>query len=144
MTKLTTSEKRTRTRRRNAAKRRRLAAERATTGEERLNADGASNSVMIYKRLLWLAQRRGIPVADVPRVGPAMTIQLKDFCLKHGVSFDWMLTGELPALRDMLRQFAAAGPPRPDTLANLRAKLARLDAEALAIIDKAVWALSPK
>jgi hypothetical protein len=128
---LTTSEKRTRTRRRNAAKRRRNAARRLA--EDRLDAwgrlvhDKAADPDTIRKRLLWLAQERGIPLEDVPPVRSHMTQGLLDFCQSHGISLKWVTLGRLKDLLEMLRQPQPEQPPSTEEFLRLLARCSTAD-----------------
>ncbi|MCA1474810.1 hypothetical protein [Bradyrhizobium sp. NBAIM08] len=85
------------TRRRNAAKRRGYA-----SGHRwgRLDADGASSAQNNNRRLLWLAIEWGLEQA--PKVGPAPSAELCDYCRKHGINVDWMLDGDLRGLKRMI------------------------------------------
>lgn len=123
MATLTPSQKRTRTRRRNAAKRKRMFAERAAKDPKwRLIEAGSGSSEAIRKRLLWFAAERRIPAEAVPKVGPCMTTAVCDFAKEHGLSLDWVLSGELQHLLKMVR-----GPnPETEALAAVLAQLARL------------------
>ncbi|PWE78890.1 hypothetical protein XF30_21235 [Bradyrhizobium sp. SUTN9-2] len=85
------------TRRRNAAKRRRL---RLRTPLGRLDADGASSAQNNNRRLLWLAIEWGLERA--PKVGPAPSAELCDYCRKHGINVDWILDGDLRGLKRMI------------------------------------------
>jgi len=62
-----------------------------------LDADGASSAQSINRRLLWLAIEWGLERA--PKVGNAPSDELRDYCRKHGISFDWMLCGDLRGLQ---------------------------------------------
>jgi len=62
-----------------------------------LDADGASSAQSISRRLLWLAIEWGLERA--PKVGNAPSDELCDYCRKHGISFDWMLCGDLRGLQ---------------------------------------------
>ncbi|MEY9588752.1 hypothetical protein ABIA06_001043 [Bradyrhizobium yuanmingense] len=85
------------TRRRNAAKRRRL---RFRTPLGRLDADGASSAQNNNRCLLWLAIEWGLERA--PKVGPAPSAELCDYCRKHGINVDWILDGDLRGLKRMI------------------------------------------
>ena len=105
--------KRTATRRRNAAKRR-------ATAIGRLSLDEGASSLHMNRRLLWLAIEWQLPRA--PNVGRTVNQELVNYCQSHGVSMNWLVSGRLSDLRQMLRdrkqQMATA---TPDALAaNLR------------------------
>lgn len=134
MAKLTPSQKRTRTRRRNAAKRRAMLPEGP---KDRLIQAGCSDRAQIQKRLLWFAQARGIPVSQVPTVRSCPTPELLTFCKVHQVNLDWMLEGGLTELRAMLRQ-----PPRREAAPeSLLEKIERLSPTARAFVAERVDAL---
>jgi hypothetical protein len=76
----------------------------------------------------------------VPKVGRVCTKELRDFCLKHGITFEWLLEGHLDALLWMTRQrhtravspppATVTQPPRPPGSMldqEFRAKLEKLD-----------------
>jgi hypothetical protein len=121
------------TRRRNEAKRRAAAAQNP---RGRLLNDGAAHQGQMRRRLLWLANQRGIPVADVPKVGRVCTKELRDFCVKHGITFEWLFEGDLKALLWMTQQRhrrAVAVTPE-----SLKEKLARLSESEREVIRRMV------
>lgn len=134
MAKLTPSQKRTRTRRRNAARRRAMLPERP---KDRLIQAGCADRAQIQKRLLWFAQARGIPVEQVPTVRNCPTPELLTFCKVHQISLDWMLEGGMAELRVMLRQ----APRKPEASESLLEKLERLSPKARAFVAERVEAL---
>ncbi|MCP3370787.1 hypothetical protein [Bradyrhizobium cajani] len=116
------------TRRRNAAKRLR---KRRETALGRLSSDGASSSRHIARRLQWLANDWGIEAP--PKVGPTMSEALAGYCNRHRISYDWMLTGSLSGLKQMVdaRRTRLAAVPSPSALV---AKYAQLTPEHQAIV----------
>lgn len=88
----------------------------------RLDADGASKSRQISRRVLWPAREWQLP--RCPKIGRTMTPELVDYCKTHGVSMDWLLCGNLKGLHRMMlarRIGKAAATPE-----SLKEKLARL------------------
>jgi hypothetical protein len=117
------------TRRRNAAKRLRRASPLG-----RLTTDGACSPQQIKRRLLWLAIEWQLDAP--PKVGLSPSEELTDYCRRHGISFDWMLYGDLKGLQRMMNwrlgRAAAAAP------ASLRDKLASLSESEREIILRMV------
>lgn len=117
------------TRRRNAAKRLRIERKSAVG---RLSTDGASSPRNISRRLMWLATewRLGAP----PKVGRDPSEALADYCRRHRISFDWMLTGCPVDLKKMMderrgREAVAA------QAANIAAAYADLSLEQKTIVS---------
>jgi hypothetical protein len=48
----------------------------------------------------WLAIEWHLP--RCPKIGRTMTHELADYCQTHGVSFDWLLSGDLKDLQRMM------------------------------------------
>lgn len=86
------------TRKRNEARRRTCARKSA---EGRLSTDGAHSTERIHSRLRWLAHEWQLS-DDIPQVRRSMTEELSDFIQKHGISFEWLITGKLQYLRQMM------------------------------------------
>lgn len=126
-----------RTRRRNAARR---LTERQQTPFGRLSADGATSPSSINRRLLWLSSEWGLERA--PKVGRTASEALSRYCKRHGISYDWMLCGDLKGLRAMMDgrrvRVTAANPDR------LRARLACLTEAERALVSKVVDHLLPR
>jgi len=93
------------TRKRNEARRR---TQRRKSAEGRLSTDGACSVERIRNRLRWLAHEWQLS-DEIPPVKSTMTEDLSDFVEKHGISFEWVLTGKLQYLRQMMLTRA---PPR--------------------------------
>jgi hypothetical protein len=93
------------TRRRNEARRR---TQRRKSAEGRLSTDGACSTERIRNRLRWLAHEWQLS-DEIPQVKHTMTEELSDFVQKHGISFEWLLTGELKCLRQMMLARAPRG-----------------------------------
>jgi hypothetical protein len=106
MAKLSPQQKRLRTLRRNQAIR---AARRRTTPMDRLYGEGAHDGPAIFRRLLWVSQRRGISLEELPAIGDTVTPALVSFVERHKISLDWLICGGLADLRKMLR--AERQPP---------------------------------
>jgi hypothetical protein len=117
-----------------------MLAARPLASLDRLTRDGASAPAMISRRLLWFAMQRRIPVAEIPKVGATMTLDLRNFCQLHRISFDWLLTGDLAQLRDMLRESPPKTEPKTSTERPLL-KLERLSPQARAIVAETVQAM---
>jgi hypothetical protein len=122
-----TIRKRVATRRRNLRKCR-----NSPTG--RLEADGASKSRHMGRRLSWLVQEWQLPAC--PPIGRAITEKVHDYMKTHGVSYDWLLAGDLKGLQRMMQQRrmgkAAATPE------SLKEKIARLSESEREVIRKMV------
>jgi hypothetical protein len=86
------------TRKRNAARRRTL---QRKSARGRLATDGACSVERIRNRLRWLAHEWQLS-EEIPQVKSTMTEELSDFVQKHGISFEWLLTGEIKCLRQMM------------------------------------------
>jgi hypothetical protein len=86
------------TRKRNEARRR---IQRRKSAEGRLSTDGACSVESIRNRLRWLAHEWQLS-DEIPQVKSTMTEELSDFVQKHGISFEWLLTGKLQYLRQMM------------------------------------------
>jgi hypothetical protein len=93
------------TRKRNEAFRRTL---RRKSAEGRLSTDGACSTERIRNRLRWLAHEWQLS-DEIPQVKSTMTEELSDFVEKHGISFEWLLTGKLKCLRQMMLSRAPRG-----------------------------------
>jgi len=111
-----------------------------------LFGDGACHPDQIRKRLLWLAARRGIPVAELPRGRlDVPTPDLVDFCSKHSLSIDWLAFGQPRDLLEMMRnppQWPGETAQPPLSPADrLLAKLSRLQPNEIAFIDATVTKL---
>jgi hypothetical protein len=115
------------TRRRNAAKRRRI---RRKTAEGRLSTDDASSPEQMNRRALWIAIEWHLP--RCPKIGSTMTPELADWCQTHGVSFDWLLCGDLKDLQRMMeaRRIGKKDKLRPNMSAEEIAALVRTLPEA--------------
>lgn len=112
------------TRRRNLAKRR-----ESPIG--RLSEDGASSSRNISRRLLWLAAEWHLEAP--PKIGRRLPQAVGDYCIRHRISFDWMLTGCPVDLKKMIddrrgRQAVAA------EAANVAAAYAQLTPAQQAVV----------
>jgi hypothetical protein len=86
------------TRKRNAARRR---TQRRKSAEGRLSTDGAYSVESIRNRLRWLAHEWQLS-DEIPQVKSTVTEELADFVQKHGISLDWLFTGKLQHLRQMM------------------------------------------
>jgi hypothetical protein len=134
-----TIRKRIATRRRNAGIRR---ARRRKTAEGRLSTDGAYATENIGRRLRWLAHEWKIPADRLPKVKCVPTEELSDFVQTHNINWNWLLSGDLKGLRNMM--WARKGVPTarqlsekirslpPDLEKIVREKVDRLLAEQAA------------
>jgi hypothetical protein len=93
------------TRKRNAARRR---TQRRKSAEGRLSTDGARSVERMRNRLRWLAHEWQLS-DDIPQVNSTMTEDLSDFAQKHGISYGWLITGDLKCLRQMMLSRAPRG-----------------------------------
>jgi hypothetical protein len=66
----------------------------------RLDADGASKSAQMQRRLQWLAMEWRMPPG--PKIGRTMTPALAYYCQTRGISLDWLLSGDLKSLHSMM------------------------------------------
>jgi hypothetical protein len=62
----------------------------------------------ISNRLRWLAHEWQLS-DEIPQVKRTPTEELSDFVQKHGISFEWLLTGDLKYLRQMMLARAPRG-----------------------------------
>lgn len=83
---------------------------------------------------MWLAQEWQLP--QCPKVGRSVTKPLLGHIEAHGISYDWLLLGDLLGLQRMMlkrRMRITAATPE-----SLRDKLARLSESEREIISKMV------
>jgi hypothetical protein len=52
--------------------------------------------------------RGGISIDTLPKIGTNMTYAIHKWCEQHQVCLNWLITGELRELRDMLKRERAA------------------------------------
>jgi hypothetical protein len=93
------------TRKRNEARRR---TQRRKSAEGRLSTDGACSVERIRNRLRWLAHEWQLS-DEIPQVKSTMTEELSDFVQKHGISFNWLISGDLKYLHQMMLSRAPRG-----------------------------------
>jgi hypothetical protein len=86
------------TRKRNEARRR---TQRRKSAEGRLSTDGACSVERIRNRLRWLAREWQLS-DEIQQVKRTITEELSDFVEKQGISFEWLITGKLKGLRQMM------------------------------------------
>lgn len=87
--------------------------------EGRLEADGATKSKQIGRRLLWLTREWQLP--PCPKVGRAPSAKFVEYCRTHNVSVDWLLLGDLKGLQRMMQARRTGAPmeiPTPQWLAR--------------------------
>jgi hypothetical protein len=101
----------------------------------RLQADGASKSGQMNRRVLWLAWEWQLP--RCPKIGRTMTPGLVDYCKTHGVSMDWLLCGDLKGLHRMMMKRKGRYVP-PDQHERLMRKVGRLSPQDQDILRKTV------
>jgi hypothetical protein len=123
------------TRKRNEARRR---TQRRKSADGRLSTDGACSVERIRNRLRWLAHEWQLS-DEIPQVKSTMTEDLSDFVEKHGISFEWLLTGKLQYLRQMMLTRAPRGQlPFPTSAENLKQACAALSSEQRQIVAREV------
>jgi hypothetical protein len=123
------------TRKRNEARRRTLARKSA---RGRLSTDGACSTEKIRNRLRWLVHEWQLS-DEIPPVKSTMTEELSDFVQKHGISFEWLLTGKLQCLRQMMLVRAPRGqPPFLTSAEGLKQACAALSPEQRQIVEREV------
>jgi len=123
------------TRRRNEARRR---TQRRKSAEGRLSTDGACSVERISNRLRWLAHEWQLS-DEIPPVKSTMTEELSDFVQKHGISFEWLLTGKLQYLRQMMLTRAPRGRlPFLTSAEDLKQACAALSPEHREIVAREV------
>jgi hypothetical protein len=95
---------------------------------EGLRQDGSDSSDAVRRRVMILAHERGLPPADVaPLLRKRIsTLSIAPFCKKHGVSYYWLLCGDLAGLQRMKQQQDTAEQRRKET-AEICAIYAELD-----------------
>jgi hypothetical protein len=123
------------TRKRNEARRR---TQRRKSAEGRLSTDGACSVERISNRLRWLAHEWQLS-DEIPQVKSTMTEEVSDFVEKHGISFEWLLTGKLQYLRQMMLTRAPRGRlPFLTSAEDLKQACAVLSPEQRAILAREV------
>ena len=123
------------TRKRNEALR---LARRRKSAEGRLSTDGACSVESIRNRLRWLAHEWQLS-DEIPQVKSTMTEELSDFVEKHGISFEWLLTGKLQYLRQMMLTRAPRGQlPFLTSSEDLKQACAALSPEQREILAREV------
>jgi hypothetical protein len=123
------------TRKRNEALR---LARRRKSAEGRLSTDGACSVERIRNRLRWLAHEWQLS-DEIPPVKSTMTEELSDFVQKHGISFEWLLTGRLQYLRQMMLVRAPRGRlPFLTSSEDLKQACAALSPEQRQIVAREV------
>jgi hypothetical protein len=123
------------TRKRNEARRR---TQRRKSAEGRLSTDGACSVERIRNRLRWLAHEWQLS-DEIPQVKSTMTEEVSDFVEKHGISFEWLLTGKLQYLRQMMLARAPRGQlPFLTSAEGLRQACAALSPEQRQIVEREV------
>jgi hypothetical protein len=123
------------TRKRNEARRRTRARKSA---EGRLSTDGACSVEKIRDRLRWVAHEWQLS-GDIPQVKRTMTEELSDFVQKHGISYEWLITGKLKYLRQMMLTRAPRGQlPFLTSTADLMVACAALSTEQREIVAREV------
>jgi hypothetical protein len=83
---------------------------------DRLEKDGAHSTTAMQRRVRALAHERNIPPADYAKLMyKRPNIQdIGVFCEKHGISYDWILGGELSGLQRMTREYKDRVGGRPE------------------------------
>jgi hypothetical protein len=123
------------TRKRNEAYRR---TQRRKSAEGRLSTDGACSVERIRNRLRWLAHEWQLS-DEIPQVKSTMTEELSDFVERHGISFEWLLTGKLQYLRQMMLTRAPRGRlPFLTSAEDLKQACAALSPEHREIVAREV------
>ena len=123
------------TRKRNEARRR---TQRRKSAEGRLSTDGACSVERIRNRLRWLAHEWQLS-DEIPQVKSTMTEEVSDFVEKHGISFEWLLTGNLQYLRQMILTRAPRGRlPFRTSAEDLKQACAALSPEQRQIVAREV------
>ena len=83
----------------------------------RLEKAGSGSFVSIKRRIEYIAMERNIPATELPPVlagikrssGPSYP-RVIEFCDAHGISLDWIYTGDLRAFRTMAKPQAEPTP----------------------------------
>jgi hypothetical protein len=123
------------TRKRNEARRRTLARKSA---RGRLSTDGACSTERIRNRLRWLVHEWQLS-DEIPPVKHTMTEELSDFAQKHGISYGWLITGDLKCLRQMMLARAPRGQlPFLPSAEDLKQACAALSPEQRQIVEREV------
>jgi hypothetical protein len=123
------------TRKRNEAFRR---TQRRKSAEGCLSTDGACSTERIRNRLRWLAHEWQLS-DEIPQVKSVMTEELSDFVEKHGISFEWLLSGKLKCLHQMMLSRAPRGRfPFLTSAEDLKQACATLSPEQRDIVAREV------
>ena len=123
------------TRKRNEALR---LARRRKSAEGRLSTDGACSVERIRNHLRWLAHEWQLS-DEIPPVKSTMTEKLADFVQTHDISFEWLLTGKLQYLRQMMLTRAPRGQlPFLTSSEDLKQACAALSPEQRDIVAREV------
>jgi len=92
----------------------------------------------ISNRLRWLAYEWQLS-DEIPQVKRIPTEELSDFVQKHGINFEWWLTGELKCLRQMMLARAPRGQlPFLTSAEGLKQACAALSPEQRQIVAREV------
>jgi hypothetical protein len=76
---------------------------------------------------------------EIPQVKRTMTEELSDFVEKHGISFEWLLTGKLQYLRQMMLTRAPRGRlPFLTSAEDLKQAISALSLEQREILEREV------
>jgi hypothetical protein len=123
------------TRKPNEARRR---TRRRKSARGRLSTDGACSVERIRNRLRRLAHEWQLS-DEIPQVKSTMTKELSGFVQKHGISFEWLITGQLKCLRQMMLTRAPRGRlPFLTSAEDLKQACATLSPEQRRIVAREV------
>jgi|EndMetStandDraft_7_1072992.scaffolds.fasta_scaffold287652_2 hypothetical protein len=97
----------------------------------RLEKAGSGSFESIKRRLEYIAMERNIPADELPPVlagikrntGPSYP-RVIEFCDVHGISLDWIYTGDLEALRTMAKP---QPEPTPEQVLKVKRQLSPRD-----------------
>ncbi|WOH55055.1 hypothetical protein [Bradyrhizobium sp. BWC-3-1] len=75
----------------------------------RLKKDGSTARANVKRRLMVIAEERLIPRAEVLKACRS-DLDMRDFCVNHAISFDWVFLGNLKGLLRTVREARVTTP----------------------------------
>ncbi len=83
----------------------------AAKAYQRPNSRVASSKHAIKTRIALIGSERKIPKAEIVRAQTTSHYEIMKFCTKYGISFDWILFGDLTGLLRTVRRIYPPGAP---------------------------------
>ena len=70
----------------------------------RLELDGCNGDEAVRRRIFWFAHERKLPLTEIEKALTCRIHHMGGFAVRHKVSLDWLLIGDLQGLRRMPMQ----------------------------------------